>query len=338
MGAVKSTLQRVYQFVKPVLEVLRQAALIITLGPWAILDDGVWGTLNSFIAFAKRTPCVREIAGLLQVDAVMGKVGEIRAALKDIWQVLSNQDRFEAEIHKRLDGMLAQIPGRAQSILGAMMGLDGPHLDTLLRRFLAPKIAQVVSHAPQMLIDMVWGLVWPWPAVIKDCQDIETQAGKLKNFLWDFEFSKAIDSGLTIWRDVNGIVGQLYGWFFLAAVLIGAVFGAPQAGAAVAYEVGEALLVSTIAAEEMSIAKARLNLMSASRLANRQRTAPRRTTKTSRPFPAAPSTWPSWRPCRTSVRSAPILPRPYSLKSRAYSCRRALHRRRSSFRPQPLSP
>jgi hypothetical protein len=267
IAEVKSVLRHVYQFVKPILELLRQSALVMVFGPWAILDDGVWKTLNQFIAFAKKTPCIREIAGLLHLDGVMATVGEVRATLKDIWQVVSDQAKFEAAIHQALDGMLARIPGQAETVLGAIEGLDGPHLDVLLKRFLAPKLAKVISSAPQMLIDMVWGLVWPWPGVMKECDDIEKQVGKLKASLWDFEFSKAIDAGLAIWRGVNGVVGLLYGWFFLASVLIGAVFGAPEAGAAVAYQVGEILLFSTIAAETLSIDKAKLNLMSNSRLA-----------------------------------------------------------------------
>jgi Domain of unknown function (DUF4157) len=271
IAEVKAVLLRVYQFVKPVLEVLRQAALIALFGPWAILDDGVWKTLNDILAFAKKTPCIREIAGLLHVDGAMAKVGEIRAVLKDIWQVMSDQKRFEAEIHKRLDGMLMQIPSQVETVVGTIAGLDGPHLDTLAKRFIAPKLAEVVSKAPQLLIDMAWGLVWPWPGVIKDYQEIEKQVDKLKTSLWDFEFSKAIDAGLAIWRRVNGIVGLLYGWFFLAAVIIGAIFASPQAGAAVAYEVGEILLVSTLIAEALSIEKAKANLMSRSRLAKAEK-------------------------------------------------------------------
>ena len=267
VGEVKSLLHKIHDFLKPVLEVLRQAALVAAFGPWAILDDGVWKTLNQFVAFAKKTPCIREIAGLLQVDAVMDKVGGIRATLKDIFTVLSDQKRFEAEIHKALDGLLAQIPGKAEAILGAFQGLDARHLDILLKRFLAPKIAETISKAPKILIDVVWSLVWPWPGVIQQYGELENQVEKLKASLWDFEFSKAMDAGLVIWRTVNGIIGLLYGWFFLASVLIGAVFGAPQAGAAVAYEVGEALLASTLIAEGLSIDKAKLNLMSPSRLA-----------------------------------------------------------------------
>jgi hypothetical protein len=267
IAAGKAALQQVYQVVKPVLEVLRQAVLIGQFGPLALIDDGVWRTFTSFIAFVKRTPCIREIAGLFQIDFVVGKITEIRTRLKDIYEVVTHQDRFEAAIHQALDASLAKIPGQVEAVLGRIVGLDGPHLDALMKRFIAPKVAQTIARAPAMLIDMVWGLVWPWPAVIKDYDEIKVHGGKLKTALWDFEFSKAIDEGLAIWRGVNGIIGQLYGWFFLAAVLIGAVFGAPQAGAAVAYEVGEVLLASTLIAEGLTIEKARFNLMSSSRQA-----------------------------------------------------------------------
>jgi Domain of unknown function (DUF4157)/Pretoxin HINT domain len=267
VGEVKNVLKKIYEFVKPVLEILRQAVLIAAFGALAILDDGVWSTLNQFIAFAKKVPCVREMAGLLNVDGAMRVVGDIRANLKDIWEVISNQDKFEAAIHKALDGLLALIPNKVESLAGEIAGLDGPHLHILLTQFLFPKIASVAGHWKDTLISVVWDIVWPWPGVIKDADEAEKHAGKLKTDLWDFEFNKAADDGLAIWRDVNGIVGHLYGWFFLAAVLIGAVFASPQAGAAVAYEVGEALLVSTLLAEGLTILKSRQNLMADARLA-----------------------------------------------------------------------
>jgi len=267
VGAVKSVLSKIYDFAKPVLEILRQAVLIATLGPWALLDDGVWATLNRFIAFAKRTPCVREIAGLLHVDGVMETVGSVRAYLKDIWKVISDQDEFEAAIHKALDGMVSRIPGRVEEIAGAASGLDGPHLHVLLNHFLVPKLASLFGHWKDLLTGMIWDLVWPWPGVMKDVDEAKKHIGQLKDALWDFQFSKASDAGLTIWRDVNGIIGHLYGWFFIASVLIGAVFASPQAGAAVALEVGEVLLASTIAAEVLTVGKSRLNLMSADRRA-----------------------------------------------------------------------
>ncbi len=154
----------------------------------------------------------------------MQKVGEIRANIKDIWEVVSNQDKFEKEIHKALDGMLAAIPAKVEDIGGAVLGLDGPHLHALLTRFLAPKLANVVGHWKDMLMNMVWDIIWPWPGVIKDVDEAGKHVDELKDALWDFEFSKAADAGLAIWRNINGIVGHLYGWFFIASVLIGAVF------------------------------------------------------------------------------------------------------------------
>jgi hypothetical protein len=63
----------------------------------------------------------------------------------------------------------------------------------------------------------------------------------------------------------------LYGWFFLASVLIGAIIGAffggvgaipgAAAGAKFAFAVGKYLLVSTIAAETVSIGKAGVDLV-----------------------------------------------------------------------------
>jgi hypothetical protein len=267
IAEVKAVLHRVYEFARPVLEVLRQAALIAEFGPLAIVDDGVWNTVNKLVALAKKTPCIREIAGLMQVDSVMEKVGSVRNTLKKIIEVLSDQKKFEGAIHKAVDGMLAAIPSQAYTILGADQGLSGRNLEILLRRFLVPKIAKTISTAPTVLMNVVWSLIWPWPGVIEQCTLIEKDVTKLKTSLWDLEFSKAIDAGLEIWRGVNGVVGLLFGWFYIAATLLGSAFGAPEAGAAIVHEVGLVLLASTVLAERISIDKAKLNLMSPSRTA-----------------------------------------------------------------------
>ena len=38
---------------------VRQAALIAVLGPWSVLDDGVWHTIKAFVSFGMSNSCFR---------------------------------------------------------------------------------------------------------------------------------------------------------------------------------------------------------------------------------------------------------------------------------------
>src|SRR4029434_1669234 len=63
-GKVVQFLQAAYQFFAPLLEFFRQSLLIALVGPFAILDDGVWSTVQALAKFALSVPCIREIARL----------------------------------------------------------------------------------------------------------------------------------------------------------------------------------------------------------------------------------------------------------------------------------
>jgi len=110
-----------------------------------------------------------------------------------------------------------------------------------------------------------WNLLWPWPAVWKDLKDIwgEIKAGF--DDAYHLRVGKVIDHVLTATQKLNSILGNLYGWFFIASVLIGAIIGAffggagalpgALAGATFAGEVGEGLVLALIATETAVILK-----------------------------------------------------------------------------------
>jgi hypothetical protein len=110
-----------------------------------------------------------------------------------------------------------------------------------------------------------WNLLWPWPAVWGDLKDIWKQIKDVWAAVKSLKASEAIDGILTIGQKINSILGNLYGWFFIASVLIGTIIGAffggagavPgfMAGVAFASEVGEGLLVGLLAVEGGIIVK-----------------------------------------------------------------------------------
>jgi hypothetical protein len=116
-----------------------------------------------------------------------------------------------------------------------------------------------------------WNLLWPWPAVWGDLKDIWKQIKDVWAAVKSLKASEAIDGILAIGQKINSILGNLYGWFFIASVLIGTIIGAffggagavPgfMAGVAFAGEVGEGLLVSLLAVEGGIIVKAIADLM-----------------------------------------------------------------------------
>jgi hypothetical protein len=260
------------------LEALRQLALVVTLGPWAILDDGVWGTLNAFVTRAMKVPCLHEIGGFLHVPGALAQIGKARMFLKGAWRVLNNPEILKPEIDKALGGLVAKVPGAAKTVLAYRL-FPGPDAERHLEgvwRFLEPKISGLLSDWQGLLLGILGDLIWPWPGVKKDMDAIGKSGDEFWAALSELHFSKAVDELLAIWRGLNSIAGHLTGWFTLASVLVGAVLGGifgvgagagagAAAGFAFAIEIGMPLVLSTIAAEELSIEKAQANLLLRSR-------------------------------------------------------------------------
>jgi len=140
----------------------------------------------------------------------------------------------------------------------------GTHIKGIIRH-LGKGLSHLKDHWWDELKKVGWNLLWPWPAVWGDLKDIWKEIKAAWSAISDFKVGKALDSVLTIGQKVNSILGNLYGWFFIASVLIGAIIGAffggagaipgALAGAAFAGEVGEALVAALIATEAAVIVK-----------------------------------------------------------------------------------
>jgi Putative RNase-like toxin, toxin_1/Family of unknown function (DUF6861) len=138
------------------------------------------------------------------------------------------------------------------------------HLAGVLRH-LDKGLTYLKDHWWDELKKVGWNLLWPWPAVWGDLKGIWTEIKAAFEEGYHLHVSKVIDHLLAIEQKFNSILGNLYGWFFIASVLIGAIIGAffggvgaipgALAGAAVAGEVGEALVAALIATETAVIVK-----------------------------------------------------------------------------------
>src|SRR5439155_3958497 len=105
----------------------------------------------------------------------------------------------------------------------------GRHAEGVLRH-LGPHLAQLVTGWWQMLKDMAWDLLWPWPGVWKDLGEIWTTIDKALSSLGRLSFSEVGDAFIKVWHSLNSMAGRLWGWFAIAAVLIGTVLGALGGG------------------------------------------------------------------------------------------------------------
>jgi hypothetical protein len=138
------------------------------------------------------------------------------------------------------------------------------HIKGILRH-LDKGLEHLKNHWWDELKKVGWNLLWPWPAVWGDLKEIGNEVKAGFEDAYHLRVSKVIDHYLTIVQKFNSILGNLYGWFFIASVLIGAIIGAffggagalpgALAGATFAGEVGMALVVALIATESAVIVK-----------------------------------------------------------------------------------
>ena len=228
IAGVKGLLQGIYDLLHPILEALRQFLLVLAFGPWALLDDGVWATVLRLQAFVMRTPCLREIAGLARLPGIIGMVGQVRGAIKGFWKILNDPKFLEDKITEAIGGLVAKVPGQLEALIAQLIfGGAGAttHLEGVMRH-LTPKVAKMLSDWKKFVKDALWSLLWPWPSVKTNIIEIGKTADSFVHNFATLHFSRATDDLLKLWRETNEILGALYGWFAIAAILIGTVLGA----------------------------------------------------------------------------------------------------------------
>ena len=267
-------LRSAWQFLQPILEFLRQIVLVGLFGPLAILDDGVWTSVNRIAAFAMSVPCVRELAGLMQLPAILDYAGRFRAMMQSAWRIVENPEPIWQALHDALAPMVASVPGIVAETMARMIYPHEQEHRRGVEAHLLPAVDHLMSDWWGELKKMGWTLLWPWDEVAERFPLLLQHGREAITHLFDLEIGDAIDSALLMVQDVNTVLGAVWGWFALAAVLIGGVLGAfgvafsggtsigagMAAGWALAEQVGIGLLVSVAATEMAIIGKAMFDI------------------------------------------------------------------------------
>ena len=276
---IGSLLAAAQPYLQQIREFLRQTLVVALLGPLAFLDDGVWKTMNTMVSLAMRTPCLRELAGLLRIPALLARLGPVRDGIKRGWETIRNPgpllqqmraaiqplvDKIEPAVRARVDGLLAGYTEREIFIQLSIL------------HYLADSLKHLSTSWWDDLKRIGKSLLWPWDDVGKEFMPMLSAFGEAISALFDLEISKAIDSFLDGMKKFNGIAGALSGWFTLASVLIGATLGAlgfafgpagvatvgagATAGLEFAESVGFVLLIITLVTEAAVIQKSQFDL------------------------------------------------------------------------------
>jgi hypothetical protein len=243
------------------------------LGMPAPVQGSPIGTLDVIIAVLQH-PCLRMIPGYTLLVSGVKRVQQVYGFLKGAWQVISDPDAVVSAIRDSITAMMSPIPDQIRALAQKAITFSDPPEGHLMGiwRHLEPKLEFIGANWWEILKQTAWELVWPWPGVRKDLGEIWEHIKAAGSDIWSAEFSSAVDHLLAVWRTANNAFGRLYGWFFIASVLIGALIGAifgagagalpgAAAGAKFALAAGQLLLVSTIAAETLSIGKAGFDLV-----------------------------------------------------------------------------
>jgi hypothetical protein len=231
-------------------------------------------TLDTLVSVLKH-PCLQMLPGYGLVSGAVGILEKVGKFLIGAWHLIQNPQPVIDGIQNAISKMIAAIPGYIQGVVDKALSTLGSKLKEHGKgvwRHLEPKLEYLAKNWWQVIKDTGWQLLWPWPSVGKDLGKVWDSLKSAANNLWHLRFSKAIDDILAVERGVNSILGSLYGWFFIASVLVGAILGGifgvgagaipgAAAGAAFAGEVGEGLLIATVAIESASILKSVYNLL-----------------------------------------------------------------------------
>jgi hypothetical protein len=154
-------------------------------------------------------------------------------------------------------------------VAGARRGIPVKHLPAILF-YLEAGIKDFGATWWEQLKKMGRSLLFPWEGMGDEIKSIINDAKAGTANLLSLNFNGAVDNLLSITRTMNGILGNWFGWFMIASMLVGGLIGIPGgaagvgagigAGFAFAGEVGEGLLFALIAAEGLTIAKAGADL------------------------------------------------------------------------------
>ncbi|HWA72776.1 MAG TPA: DUF4157 domain-containing protein [Polyangiaceae bacterium] len=258
-------------------ETLRQTLLVALVGPLAILDDSVWNTVQSIVGFVMRTPCLREIGGLMRVPSMLALAGRMRANIKAAWELMRNPEPILSALRDALEPMVQSIEPEVRRRVAALFTEREHRIQLAILHYLSESFAQLGSGWWPMLKKMGWDLLWPWEEVGKEFMPMLEDFGAALSAAFNLEFSLSVDKFLSGMKRFNTMAGAVSGWFLIASVLIGGVLGAfgfvagpmggatvaagMASGAALAEQVGVALIVIAISTELAVLEKSKFDLL-----------------------------------------------------------------------------
>jgi hypothetical protein len=268
------------EFFRPIAEFLRQSLLVLVLGPLAILDDGVWETVKTFARLALGVPCVREIAEFARLPAILEQGEQLRAVFKAAWELMKNPEPIWDALRETLAPMAARVPGLAAATVASLLyPTERVHREGV-ELHLQRAIESFRDNWWEELKNLAWTLIWPFDELGTQLPLLLEHGTNSIRALFNLEIGLAIDEFLGMMQSANAILGALWGWFAIAAVLVGGALGAlgveftagasigagAAAGWALAAQVGIGLLVAMVATEGAIIAHSMFDLRYTNRI------------------------------------------------------------------------
>jgi hypothetical protein len=244
--------------------------------PQGVVPEDPPGQLRA-IAFALRSRCIRVVVTPLLPSAFVTLLPATAAFLGFVAEVIENPEIVLGPIREAIGKLVEQVPGRVREIVKALESYGGRfamHIAGIWRH-LEPGLEHLAAHWWDMLVEAGTDLLFPWRRSGGDLSQIWTLIQSAWHNLTAGNISTFVDDLLGVWRVANVLAGRWFGWFTLASALVGGVIGGiagaevgvlpgviagAGAGLEFALGVGEVLLISTVAAEEISIDKAALDL------------------------------------------------------------------------------
>jgi Domain of unknown function (DUF4157) len=248
-----------------------QAALALAaqgLTEW--WDDRVWQPLQRLLAWARATPCLRELLMVTHLHTLLSGLASVRRIVRALWEAARQPARLLSMLRAALAPRIARAPSTvAKYIAGTAFPLDPAHREGIVRH-LTPAIQHLMAHWWQELLNLGGTLLWPWPAVGQALPDMARQGALCVRALVQAEWGPALQSGLAAMQQLNAALGALWGWFAIGAMLGGGFLGAlgvvfsggatlgagAAAGWAMAGTAGLWLLGATVITEVAVIAQA----------------------------------------------------------------------------------
>jgi|GEM_PF-4777432 len=217
---------------------------------------------------------------LAMAPAVAGPMRDIEQnspMIERIHKVMENPEMIVEATKTSIGGMIAKVGPEAESQVTKVASRYGPPMQKHLGRILFYLRAGIVDLGNtwwDQLKKMGRGLLFPWEGM---GEELKSMWGDIKGAVGSFlklDFSTGLDHILSMLRTLNGVLGNWFGWFTIASVVVGGVLGAlggpaapatvpagMGAGLAFAGSVGEGLLIALAVTELASISKAGADLM-----------------------------------------------------------------------------